>query len=1082
MSVHMSARLAWHMDGWNGHVCKNPTGNSYCVGQHSYPGEMIAERRELPFENENKGTCCTKLKGYIPPCVYSINAFGAKTIQAFADPPDFFNDSTSRKTWDLAPATVCIWPYEQMYGEDVKVQGGGRKYDYDQRLSNAREYFDQFEGGKSLVFYYSNYSNPLNQLDERRYVLVGVSRIKKIGDVRFYEDCSERVQQRYGGGFIWQCDVTSNYPDEGLRLPYHLYLDQPDKLERFAFFPDNPRLFKYATREVMDDDALDLVERFLEIAGTLREMGDKSENWSQRIAWLQTLIGELWKSRGLYPGMPAFLSIIGFESAIPFWKREVQKGKEKETRDAIFGFLDGNSKKIDGLAIEEKQARSIAREWKLKDDDQRRIMRELLPRLDLSGDQVGRVIGSDRASNGLLASLDDIVENPYRLCEEYTGDGPDDMISFGKIDHGVFPSPDLGGDSLAEKNGWQRLRALCVERLRREGKHVFLPADKLIHDVNHRLSFLPEWKSHQFTEKYLSVDEEELSGALVFREAEGRMYVYWKEAYDNERVIENTLRELAVRPDITLRSAVTNAHWRGFLTHKDNVLARKSPAKYEQAIEKQADACEKIFRRPISVITGGAGTGKTKVIDAIVKAVEKGHGTGTIFQLLAPTGKAADRIREATKKPASTIHSFLAQHNWLNNNRTFKRSGGKRAEGIQTLIIDEASMLDLGLAAALFRAVKWSDVQRLIFVGDPNQLPPIGTGKVFADLIDWMKREQSDSIVQLETNVRQMENEIERSGGGILSLAGLYVRTDVDADQESDKAEAELLLQRVQEGGDIENDLRVIYWRDSDHLHEEMTKQMIADIESDSDMAFDRDRPFEAWRSACNGDDGQQRPEYLQVISPYRGEPFGTDNLNTVVQELLQPHARRTGGYTRKELDGVMLFDKVIQIRNRTKSDPAWAFNLDTRQCEAVEVFNGELGFVGPHAFDKEYWNTRTFKFERMQVTFTRKPKLRVGYGRALGKTPMGRWIPEQKVEENLELAYAISVHRAQGSEFERVYFIVPKKKAALLSPELFYTGMTRAKRHCTLFIEEDISPLLSMRRRERSHLLCIRASNSTRL
>jgi hypothetical protein len=74
-------------------------------------------------------------------------------------------------------------------------------------------------------------------------------------------------------------------------------------------------------------------------------------------------------------------------------------------------------------------------------------------------------------------------------------------------------------------------------------------------------------------------------------------------------------------------------------------------------------------------------------------------------------------------------------------------------------------------------------------------------------------------------------------------------------------------------------------------------------------------------------------------------------------------------------------------------------------------------------------------------------------------------------------LAFAISVHRAQGSEFERVYFVVPKHKVALLSPELFYTGLTRAQRHCTLFIEEDVSPLLSMRRREKSHLLSINSS-----
>ena len=596
MRMHMSARLAWHMDGWNGRVCKDPGANTYCVGPHSYPGEMVAERRDLKIEAANADKCCTKLTDYIPPCVYGINAFGGKQIRAFAEPPEFFHDQTERRVWDLSPATVCVWPYELMYGDDVKQQGG--RYDYDRRLKNAQQYFGQFEPDRSLIFYYSNYSNPLNQADERRYVIVGMARIKQIGKVRFYEGCSDRVQERYGGGFIWQCDVTSHYPDEGLRLPYHLYLDNPGVLEQFAFFPDNPRLFKYATREVTDDDALDLVERFLELSGTLRDLGDKSEDWTQRIAWLQKLVGELWQSRGLYPGMPALLEILGFEAAIPFWKNKVLQGKERDTRDAVFAFLDGSARNIDGLSVEEKQAKDVVRQWRLQDADQQRLMREVLLRFDLKPVQMRRVLSTGRAGNGISSSLGQMVENPYILSEEYTGDGPDDMITFSKIDHGIFPSPELGGNSLADRDDWRRLRGLCVERLRREGKHVFLPADRLIHDVNHRLSFLPEWKRHEFTERYLSVDVENLSAALIVRAAGDRKYVYWKPVYENERVIEECIRRLSSRPDIILRSAVTGANWRTYLTHNDSVLAMKAPGKYRETISQQADACQKVFLRP----------------------------------------------------------------------------------------------------------------------------------------------------------------------------------------------------------------------------------------------------------------------------------------------------------------------------------------------------------------------------------------------------------------------------------------------------------------------------------------------------
>lgn len=1073
MTVHMSARLAWHMDGWDGHVCQDPTANTYCVGTHSYPGEMIAERRNLSLEIADAGKCCTKIN-HIPACCYSINAFGSKSITAFAMPPGWWNDDAAREEWQLPPATICVWPYEQMYGPKVTNPDG--KFNYENRLTFARQYFAQFTPDQSLVFYYANYSNPLNQ-EEQRFAIVGLSRIKSVGKIRFFDRASQTNKDKYAGGFVWQCDITSHYPDQGLRLPYHRYLDKPDVLEKFAFYPENPQRFKYATRELTDDDALEVVERFLEIAGTLHELGDKSEDWPTRIKWLNTLIGELWKNRGLYPGMPQVMGTLGMEVAIPFWKAQVLAGKEQATRDATMNFLEGKSKTVPGLKVDDKQVKNVQKQWKLREDDQQALLRDLFPRFELLTEQMAAVLDADRVSHGIHSALQEIAENPYILAEEYTGNGPDDHISFNKIDHGVFPSPNLGGDPLADKDDGRRLRGLCVDRFRLEQKHTFLAADALIHDINHKLSFQPDWKRHQFTEKYLEVEEELLTKALVFRELDGRKYVYWKRVHDDERWVERYVRQLASRPDIKLRSAVTATTWRTFLTDSDSILNKKAPKEYKDAITGQAEVCQKVFLRPISVICGTAGTGKTRVIDAIIKAIEKGHGTGTSFQLLAPTGKAADRIRELTGKPAATVHSFLASLGWLNDNRTLKLSGGKQEDKFQTYILDESSMLNLEVAAALFRAIHWPSVQRLIFVGDPNQLPPIGVGKVFADVIAWMRSEQPESVAELTTNIRQMENRIEGRGTGILDLADLYVRGAVEEDNEARKAEAELLLQKVQEGGEVDTDLRVTFWNKPEELAKLIETQLVSDIEADSGMGFNVSKPYEAWGKACEDSQGIKRPEYLQVISPYRGELFGTDHLNTVIQKLLQPYARKTPGQCVRALDGIMLSDKVIQIRNRTKSEPIWAYNFETRQSEAIQVYNGELGFVRPHPFDKDKLSWSGFRLERFNVAFARKENLLVGYGRNLGKKPNGQWLPAQKVEENLELAYAISVHKAQGSEFERVYFIVPKHKTALLSPELFYTGMTRGRRHCTLFIEEDISPLLSMRRPEKSHLLTINSS-----
>jgi hypothetical protein len=1064
------------MDGWNGHVCRDPASNVYCVGNYSYPGALIREKRDLDWESrpDVAGCSCSKVKG-IPPCIYSINAFGSDELTAYADIPQWLYPPGSRKEWPMPPATISIWPYEQMYRDEV-ARGSrfGQKYDYDQRLEYAKEYFREVDEGKSLVFYYANYSNPFSEEDERKYVVVGMSRVKKLGDLQFHDDIPADVAERYGGAYVWQMNVTSTYPDEGLRLPYHVYLDQPAVIERFLFVPENPRNFKYATRHISDDDALDLVERFIEITATLEELGDTSEDWSVRRDWLRSLIAELWDARGLFPGLPEVLHHLGFHAAIPYFKRKVEAGEEKDARAAIFAFLRGEAERPPELDLSAEDANRLARNWTLREEDERRLLEEVLPRFDLGREQISRILGDGRGEWGIHALLGEAVSNPYVFSEQYVGDGPDDTIPFSKIDHGAFPSPELGGDALGETDDWRRLRALIVDRLKHEQKDVFVVAAQVIHDINHRLSFLPEWKRHQFTERYLEVDEADLEGALTFRIEDGRRWIYLKEVYEDERTIEATLRDLFGRPEIELRTPMTEEHWRNYLFDPHSPLAARAADEYRAAIEGQAEVCGQVFARPLSVVSGAAGTGKTTVINALLQAIERADGRGASFQLLAPTGKAAERLRGATHRryPTATIHSFLARNGWLNENLTFRRRGGAREESIATIVIDEASMLSLDLLATLSRAIHWKTVRRLILVGDPNQLPPIGRGRVFADIIDWLNEGGGGSVGLLETNVRQMENRALSRGTALLDLASAFVRRGQSVEKDEDEeSHAELVLRGAQESGDVDEDLRVLYWQDAAELKELLVETIVADMERDCGASLDPAKPWALWREAFGG--GEQRPEYLQVLSPYRGEEFGIDNLNRSLQEAV--HGNRAEEL--RHVDGIALFDKVIQVRNRPRSNPIWAYRPATKTCEQIEIYNGYLGFTKPHGFDAGKVRWSGFRPKRFQVIFSNDPGYHVGYGTNLGKAPNGRWMPAESVEENLELGYAISVHKAQGSEFERVYFVIPKHKRALLSRELFYTGLTRATRHCTLLVEEDISPLLSMRRLEQSHLLRVNAS-----
>lgn len=1058
MTNHISVRLAWHDSGWNGRICRDPKSNTYCVGRYSFPGDTIARKRDLAWEQPRAGQPCSELDG-VPPCIASINALGPDNLVAYNAPPSWFRDSTEVKSWKLPAYTVATWPYEEMYKDEVlNPEGTSPRYNPVKRREAANEYFAQITPDRSLIFCYANYSNPFSENDQHVYVIVGASRVKAVGEELTWVNQSAEMEKRYGPS-VWLRNLTSHYPDQGLRLPYQPYLDRPDVLERIIFVPENPRHFKYATRHISDDGALGLIEHLSEIVGVLQEIGDTSENWQARQEWLASVMAELWHNRGLYPGILRVWDYLRFSEAIPYTMAQTPRRAERDVKDELFAFLQGDVDAVSGLPLNTRQLKAVRKRWRYLEADQQVLLRDVLPRFDLQTDQIRRIL-DDPESASIYASRAEIIENPYILCEQYIGAGPDDQITFIQVDHGTFPSPDLGAEPELEPDDWERLRALCVEQLQHANQHTFLPADQVLHGLNHKLSFLPEWKRAQFTERHLEVEEDELSGALTYRYEGDQLYLYRKWVFEDERTVEGVLRELSSQSDIPLRFPVTEGHWRGYLYRSDSTLAQRYPDEYGLVIADQVTVCQQVFRRPLSVICGAAGTGKTTVVRAIIQGIEKAHGTGTSFQLLAPTGKAADRLRELTGKDAATLHSFLAQHRWLNENFTFKRCGGQREDGFTTYIIDEASMLDLPLLATFFRAVNWNSVQRLIFVGDPNQLPPIGTGKVFADLIDWLKQEMPEHVGELTNNIRQLHNRLTGLGTGILDLASLYVRRDLADVKGADlDAQEDEILARVQEGGDVSGDLRVLYWQTPEDLERILIETIVADMERDTGLQFDPEKPYALWQAAL--EDGKKLcPEATQVISPYRGERFGIEHIN----QALQRHRNSWWLENKGSIGGITCFDKVIQVQNRARSRALPAYNIETRKRERVDVFNGEIGLTKIHSFDHN-WKWSGFHLDRFQVIFSRKQRLWVEYASS------------SAVEDNLELAYAISVHKSQGSEFQRLYFILPKHKRALLWRELFYTGITRAQTHCTLLVEADISPILSLRRRENSQLVRINSS-----
>ena len=1073
MTMHLTSRLAWHDDGWNGRICKQPECNTYCVGTLSYPGDVVSRYRDLERERKNAGNPIKDLEGEnLPPCIYSANAFSPDAIRGYSNPPHFFFDGARRVEWDIPPYTVCAWPYKEMYNEGV--QGDGRFVDNDKRSENVDAFFSNIENDRSLIFYYANYSNPFSESEDRRYALIGVSRVREVGSRLVYEDVSEKIAERYAGGMVWARNVSSHYPDQGLRLPYHRYRDDPEKLMRFAVFPENPRTCKYASLLLENDDAIGLLEQFLSAVSELRSMGDDSEDWEERKRWISRCIAELWNGRGLYPGLLNVMGFLGAEKAISPARSLMEDGESNLAYRLFFDAVD-NKADAPQINLTGDALKSLSRQWQLKNPSAQKLLRDVLPRLSLDVAQIGHVLNEPEAHG--LSDADALIENPYALCENYVGNSPDDTIPWSTVDRGVLPSPELGGSPLAgmETDDARRLRALCVEEIRREPNQTFRASGDVLDEVNARLKKLPKWKSAAFNDRYFEVDREVLEQSLELRRENKRLWLYLKPVYDDERAIEKELVRLSGRPDIELNRPFASEDWSDCLLKNQSPLFRKARDEYEDAVRTQIKECEAIFRKPVSIITGSAGTGKTSVICAIIQAVRKTEGDGAALTVLAPTGKASDRIRAKISEwgiagvDTSTVHSLLAKNGWLNDNLTFKRTGGRQS-GSGTVIIDEASMLDLGLMACFVRAIDWRQVRRLIFVGDPHQLPPIGRGRVFADMIRWLDSKQHNSVARLSRNLRLLENEAEGKGTAILNLANLFIN-DLDGDQfasaaaedEVDKSTTDvaetLLSDKVHKGGTVDSDLDVLYWDNPEDLPDLLIKTIEKEMSGHTGKSLDSDKPYDLWRAAFNWE-----PERYQVLTPHRGEIHGVEAINSAVQERIASKLKRQPG----TLDGITLFDKVIQYRNRPKSNPIRAYNYETGKPERIEVFNGEIGFVEGHNFDKR----RVWRLKRFQVKFERKGNYAVGYGRGLSAGNAS-----ESVEENLELAYALSVHKAQGSEFNYTYVIIPRSGNRPLSSELLYTALTRAQQHCTIFIQGDVSTLLSARRRENSQIGLVNSS-----
>ncbi|MGC8603864.1 MAG: AAA family ATPase [Desulfomonilaceae bacterium] len=466
----------------------------------------------------------------------------------------------------------------------------------------------------------------------------------------------------------------------------------------------------------------------------------------------------------------------------------------------------------------------------------------------------------------------------------------------------------------------------------------------------------------------------------------------------------------------------------------------KLPPEVEnRARAEKAKALITLYESRFSVLTGRAGTGKTSVLRVLLLGLEELEGRRPIL-LLAPTGKARVRLMERTKRDdgtvrdAYTIHQFLMRNKWINPDNFALRYSGGNESGAPTVIIDEASMIPMDLCGVLFRALDLNQVSRLILVGDPNQLPPIGPGRPFADIVSWLKADD-ETVLKLYPEVFQLASEdrnaclaqlTERARNKdhnslALQLADAYISED-PAPGDDD------LLSRVARQN-VDGDLDVYFWKDDiqlDSLLSSCMKQLLC--LTDGNTAY---IPFNESVGISNSKDKEhdsRKAEHWQILSPTRNHEFGSTEINRRIQARYRGgmlnHSRRKGVRPFGEQE-IVWTDKVIQTTNCRRK--AWP------RGEGLDyVANGEIGLV-----------TRTVKsHDCLDVVYSTQPEVSYRYSRS-------------DVDDNLELAYALTVHKAQGSDFDFVFMIIPRE-ASTLSKELLYTGLTRFRQKMVLLIERD--------------------------
>lgn len=549
-----------------------------------------------------------------------------------------------------------------------------------------------------------------------------------------------------------------------------------------------------------------------------------------------------------------------------------------------------------------------------------------------------------------------IKENPYRLADDMEGVG--------------FRT----ADEIAKRVGIRedsdfRIRSGILYALLQgaaEG-HTCLPRHVLLSKTAELLGGVPL----EAVEKHLmdlSIDRRLVQKLLPGADGREEPFIYASSYYHGELAVAAMLHQLKLSQEVM----------------ESELQTRIGRVEKQAAIaldEHQREAVAAAVRNGLLILTGGPGTGKTTTINAMIKYFEM---EGLDIFLAAPTGRAAKRMTEATGCEAQTIHRMLELSGGPENasgRAMFARNEENPLEA-DVIIIDEMSMVDINLMQALLKAV--IPGTRLILVGDVNQLPSVGPGRVLQDLIG----SKAFPVVRLTRIFRQAaQSDI------IVNAHKINRGEQVALDNKS----RDFFFLRRQDPNLI---LRVVLAL----VQEKMPRYVHAQISD------------------------------IQVLTPMRKGALGVENLNQVLQRYLNPPSKDK----EEKEHGRGIFrvgDKVMQIRNNYQLEWEVRNRFGIAVDRGLGVFNGDMGLIRSiNSFAEEL----TVEFDEGRM---------VSY-------------PFKQLDE-LELAYAITVHKSQGSEYPAVVIPLLSGPRPLMNRNLLYTAVTRARSCVTLVGSAEIFQMM---------------------